>query len=84
MAPGIGLFQSTFQILTHQFDEIGMLLQKVSNALKNGVEVDTHALQLEIGEAELGERKAAHLFFSVRSSSRLISQMRSKESLSSW
>jgi hypothetical protein len=61
-----------------------MLFQEVSDTLKDWVEVNTHALQLEISEAELGDRNAAHFFFSVRNSSRLISQMRSKAALSLW
>ena len=84
MAPSVGFFQATFQILAHELDQSRMLFQEVSDALQSGIEVDTLTLQLEIGEAELGDGKAAHFFFSVRSSSRLISQMRSKEALSLW
>ena len=79
-----GLFQATFQVLTHQFDQRRMLLEEISDAAQGGIQVDSLMLQLEIGKAELGDGKAAHLFFSVRSSSRLISQMRSREALSLW
>ena len=84
MASSVGSFQATFQILAHELDQSRMLLQQVSHALQSGIEVHTLALQLEIGKAELGDGKAAHFFFSVRSSSRLTSQMRSKEALSLW
>ena len=84
MAPRVGFFQATFQILAHQPDQIRVLLQEVSHALQRGIEMDALALQLEIGKAELGDGKAAHFRFSVRNSSRLISQMRSKEALSLW
>ena len=84
VAPSVGLFQAAFQILAHELDQSRMLLQKVSDELQSGIEVHTQTLQLEIGEAELRDGKAAHFFFSARSSSRLISQMRSKEALSLW
>jgi hypothetical protein len=82
--PALGFFKATFQVLAHEFDDVRMLLQEVGNALQGGIEVDTLTLQLDIGETKLAVGKAAHFFFSVRSSSRLISQMRSKESLSLW
>ena len=82
--PASGLFQAPLQILAHEFDEIGMLLQKIGDPLQAGVKVDSQILQLEIGEAELRDEEAAHFFFSARSSSRLTSQMRSKEALSLW
>src|SRR5487761_1895173 len=84
VAPSVGLFQAPLQILAHLLDKSGMLLQEVGDTLQSGIKMDTLTLQLEIGEAELGYEAAAHFFFSARSSSRLISQMRSKEALSIW
>ena len=84
MTPSVGFSQATFQVLAHEINQSRMLLQELRDALQSGIEVDTLAVQLEIGKAELGDGKAAHFFFSVRSSSRLISQMRSKEALSLW
>ena len=59
-----------------------MFFQQASDPLQGGVEMNTLILQLQIGEAELGTQQAAHLSFSACSNSRLISQMRSKDSLS--
>ena len=81
-ASSAGLFQAPLQILANEFDQIAMLLQETGDALQTGVEVNPQILQLVVGEAELRDEEAAHFFFSVRSSSRLISQMRSNEALS--
>ena len=80
-ASGIRLFQAPLQIPAHEFDQIGMLLQEIGDPPQSRVEVNPQMLQLKIGEAELRDEEAAHFFFSARSSSRLISQMRSKEAL---
>ena len=84
MTSGAWIFQAPLQVLAYQFDEIGMLLQEIGDALQGGVEVDPQMLQLEIDEAELRDEEAAHFFFSARNRSRLISQMRSKQALSLW
>jgi hypothetical protein len=82
--PVLGFFHATVHVLANKLDQRGMLLQEIRDALQSGIEVDTLTVQLEIGEAEMGDGKAAHFFFSARSSSRLISQMLSKEALSFW
>jgi len=84
VAPGSRPFQTAFQLFAHMLDKSRMFFQKAGNPLQSGVQVDPLILQLEIGEAELGSKQAAHLCFSARSSSRLSSQMRSKDSLSLW
>ena len=82
MAPGVGPLQTTFQIFAHMLDQVRMFFQEASDPLQGGVEMNTLILQWEIGEAELGTPQAAHLCFSACSNSRLISQRRSKDSLS--
>ena len=59
-----------------------MVVQESENALQERVEVDALVPQFKVGKAELGLGKAAHAFFSGRSSCRFNSQMRSKVSLS--
>ena len=78
VAPGVGVLQSTLQILAHVLDQRGMVVQEVSDALQRGIEVDTLVPQFEIGEAELGDGKAAHSSSPGAAVRRLISQMRSK------
>jgi hypothetical protein len=78
------LFQTAFQIFAHLLDQGRMFIQEAGDPLQGGVEMDTLILQLEIGETELRRQPPAHLCFSARSSSRLISQMRSKDCLSVW
>src|ERR1700683_707603 len=82
VAARVRFFQTTLQIHAHEIDRGSMLLQEVSDPLQSRIEMDAVTLQLEIGEAELKGGEAAHFCFSARSSSRLISQMRSKEALS--
>jgi hypothetical protein len=82
--PAWGFFQAAFQILAHLLDQGGMFFQEAGDPLQGGVQMHALTLQLEIGEAKLGRQQAAHLCFSARNRSRLISQMRSKDSLSLW
>ena len=82
--PASGFFRPRSRSLRTSSTRSACCSRKSAIALQAGVEVDTQILQLEIGEAELGDEEAAHFFFSARSSSRLISQMRSKEALSLW
>ena len=56
----VRLFQAPLQILAHEFDQNGMLLQEIGDPLQGGVEVEPQTLQLEIGDAELRDEEAAH------------------------
>ena len=41
---GAWIFQAPLQVLAYEFDEIGMLLQEIGDALQGGVEVDPQML----------------------------------------
>ena len=90
MAPGGGVsgtdpqtgLQAALQIPAYLLDQSGMVIEEVGDALQTGVEVDALMDKFQIGEAELRIEKAAHGFFSLRSSWWFNSRMRSKVAFS--
>jgi len=81
-ASGVGVLQTTLQILAHLLDEGEVLIEELGDGSQDGVQMDALELQFKVGEAELG-RAGSHwsAFLSARRRWWLISQMRSKVAL---
>src|SRR6266496_2531079 len=60
VASGAGLFQAALQIPADLLDQSGVLIQEGVDALQDGVKMDAHSAQFQVGEAELEVESSAH------------------------